>query len=203
MKERPILFNAPMVRAILNRSKTQTLRIVKPQPPMGCRYEINGNHNKACCIFDAPDLPGGIGFCPPRGKSDHLVPCPYGAPGDRLWVRETWATSLQPENHEHAKDGYTYRADWTQEDDSLRDFLWRPSIFMPRAASRITLEIETVRVERLNDIREDGAIAEGVGYAAYITPLKSFKTLWNTINGPGSWDANPFVWVIEFKREKS
>ena len=213
VKERPILFSAPMVRAILDGRKTQTRRIVKPQPPGSCRYEINGNQDKAYCVFDDAGLPGGIGFCPPTARSkDHLLPCPYGKPGDRLWVRETWqqvtqdvATVKPIDVLRDCKQGVCYAADGercpiTYGQVKLR---WRPSIFMRRWASRITLEITGVRVERLQDISEEDAIAEGVqcaGVPSSLTNRGAFAKLWESINGPDSWAANPWVWVVEFHK---
>lgn len=127
--------------------------------------------------------------------------CPYGAPGDHLWVRETWDCV-----HYQGIDAaptYFYRADET---DPERDALirWRPSIHMPRTASRITLEITDVRVERLQHISEDDARAEGVGEGpqeGMVTgPVVAFADLWDSIHGPDAWLKNPWVWVVEFRR---
>ena len=200
MKERPILFSSPMVRAILEGRKTQTRRTVKPQP-----VKLSG-----------PNLDG--------LWSDTVLPvvryfaCPYGVPGDRLWVRETWCAWDTTEEDiecdevegnvaslvERGIGRYhvTYRADPNRYANK-----WRPSIFMPRWASRITLEIEAVRVERLQEISEDDALKEGVSTMVRIggvefesTARLEFGKLWESINGPGSWDANPWVWVIQFRR---
>jgi hypothetical protein len=206
MKERPILFSGPMVRAILGGYKTQTRRIVKPQPPCGCRYVINGAGNAALCqSIDRPEI-----WVQPTARSvDHRLPCPYGQPGDRLWVRETFA---------YNGERFIYRADQT--DDTMPPLAiqaggkWKPSIFCTRAASRITLEVTAVRVERLQSITEADASAEGTPAVKTKGELQSDKTikpltisaltlyrgLWSHINGPGSWDANPWVWVIEFRR---
>ena len=199
MKERPILFSAPMVRALLDGSKSQTRRAVKLR---------NGQ------------------YMPPSERADvngwrqMLRACPYGQPGDRLWVRESHAfTDLG--------DGtpvVAYRADASQiaigratpKDD---DFLipsfsfseavavdrWRPSIHMPRWASRITLEITCVRVERLVDISEADAKAEGVPELEnpMLDCRDGYFDLWVSINGLGSWEANPWVWVIKFRRVES
>jgi len=189
MKERPILFSGPMVRAILDGSKTQTRRIAK---------EFN----------EMPNLDGILRRFPnidvPVQKG-----CPYGTPGDRLWVRETWA---------HERDGtgcpddtgVLYRATdpgWDDEGTGLR---WRPSIFMSRASSRILLEITDVRVQRLQEISEEDARAEGVtptmpiygdcGGFEHQGHRDSFIRLWESINGPNSWHANPWVWAITFRR---
>ena len=171
-KERPILFSAPMVRAILDGSKTQTRRVAK---------EFNG----------MPNLDGILRRYP------HQNGCPYGKPGDRLWVRETWA---------HERDGtgcpddtgILYRATdpgWDDEETGLR---WRPSIYMPRRASRILLEITDVRVQRLQEIGDEDARAEGCEPFAY--PRDRFQGLWDTIHGSGAWHANPWVWAITFRR---
>lgn len=197
MKERPIIMSAPMVRAILAGTKTQTRRIAKKMvrhPDLGNLY-----------------TPGALVL---EGEPHHVIEraCPYGRPGDRLWVRESWA-----ENSGTA-GGYLYAADhggasgycradlrtgvWTHDCSK-----WSPSIHMPRRASRILLEITGVRVERLQDISEADAKAEGVsmpdGTPAppdFWSYQQEFRHLWEQINGPGSWGANPFVWVIEFRR---
>ena len=181
MKERPILFSAPMVRALLAGTKTQTRRIVKARD------------------LEWMDVHQGL------REPDNAERCPYGQPGDRLWVRETFARI----------DGQTrpwietdYQATYTH-GDRLGDTLgikkrWTPSIHMPRHASRITLEVTGVRVERLQDISEADAIAEGVRNSLHLPggrfARENFEHLWWTIHGDGSWESNPWVWVIEFKR---
>ena len=191
IKERPILMNAPMVRAVLNGSKTQTRRLVKPQP----------TH------FNPAGMPRRAHL---DGASD-MIPCPYGKPGDRLWVREAWSPHPQDANVTF------YRATVEAEQGfPVWSGPWIPSIHMPRRASRITLEITSVRVERLQDISIEDAKAEGAwgpdesivtrvaehfGIDEFgANPRKAFQMLWESINGPGSWDQNPWVWVIEFKR---
>jgi hypothetical protein len=188
-KERPILMSGPMVRAILEGRKTVTRRVMKPQPterPMRHRFAIDMPYQ-----WDIGD--------------NRSIYCPYGQPGDRLWVRETWHTWGPPE-----RQFLAYRA--TQPDAD--DFVWRPSIHMPRWASRLTLEIVGVRVERVQDITEEGAIAEGVerDYGVWRdyqlktlngvpTARDSFRSLWDSINGAAySWDANPWCWVVSFRR---
>jgi hypothetical protein len=178
VKERQILFSAPMVRAILDGSKTQTRRAVKPQPLWIAEPSIP---------FKTPDAD-------PKG----IIRCPHGQPGDRLWVRETFfdATKLNELR-------VLYRAD----DDRSR-FGWTPSIYMPRWASRITLGVTGVRVERLQDISEEDALSEGVHAGSWEyengegteSAKESFECLWESINGIGSWESNPWVWVVEFKR---
>lgn len=216
-KERPIIFNDEMVRAILDGRKTQTRRIVKLpviDKDIGC--ELYGS-----------ELAG--------SQRDALRHCPHGQPGDRLWVREAfsigedlgkdWEPWMEQGDRFVRTEGgheiYCVPDDYfppknTPEKHHCEDTPehWRefgqiPPIFMPRWASRITLEITGVRVERLNDISEADAKAEGVhgekeaaeaGLDWYDKPRRAFRFLWQSIYGPGSWDANPWVWVIEFKR---
>lgn len=180
MKERPIIFSAPMVRAILDGRKTQTRRIVNKKH-LPFLANITGN------FLD--------------GKWNQR-PLPYEKLGDRLWVRETF---LQDTN------GFIYRADGDFEGNAPILGGWRPSIHMPRWASRILLEIIGVRVERLQDISEDDAKSEGSYVCDYHGRIMldqrsnqgcykwGYRSLWESINGKGSWDLNPFVWVVEFK----
>jgi hypothetical protein len=177
VRNRPILFSAPMVRAILADRKTQTRRI----------YEG---------FFLTPDKP--CWHLDDAGRGG----CPYGMPGDQMWVRETWA---HPVPGCEFQGGVSYRADHIDPrgDGPAHPMKWRPSIHMPRWASRITLEITGVRVERLNAISHDDAIAEGVSGGCgpgYSFACYEFKQLWLSIHGHGSWDANPWVWVVEFRR---
>lgn len=186
MKARPILFNAPMVRAILNGSKTQTRRVVKDKH---------------------------IDAAPPVAFFQYLREhCPYGQLGDQLWVRETFCP-IYPQDPNYNGGNpieYDYAATY-KHGDRLGDSIgikkkWTPSIYMPRAASRITLEITGIRVERLQDISEEDAQAEGVANSLHLRggrlARENFAHLWWTINGDGSWEANPWVWVIEFRRIK-
>ncbi|MDE2104927.1 MAG: hypothetical protein KGL39_47255 [Patescibacteria group bacterium] len=194
MKERPILFSAPMVRAILEGRKTQTRRVVKTK------------HLKWLDEI-------GLNFL--DGKWNQR-PLPYGQTGDRLWVRETWFCNdyrvqkgpyLKPDDFdvdsERETGGLVYLADglpcWEGEEHEIT---WKPSIHMPRWASRITLEVTGVRVERLQDISDIDAMAEGATQigdceGAFVA---GFKRIWESINSPSSWAANPWVWVIEFRR---
>ena len=191
MKERPIIFNSEMVRAILDGRKTQTRRVVKGVNRMNWL----------------------------KGASNHVVhcvdSCPYGQVGDRIWVRETWFN--QKEAYEKSKKlvskwkygkssleeskypDIMYQADYVGKKMLCK---WKPSIHMPRWASRITLEIKDVRVERLQEISEEDAIEEGIPNAAYaINPIWSFESLWDSIHKKeNTWEDNPWVWVIEFKR---
>lgn len=198
MIERPILFSAPMVRAILEGSKVQTRRPVKPQPGDAQRIE---------------ECAGG-GWMVDRKQ----INFPY-APGMRLWVREThWMDRRDPtmvamdlDGYVVARSGYETGQACAVAQLSKHEF-WRkrPSIHMPRWASRILLEVTAVRVERLQDISDADAQAEGIdewskgamsleGHAHW-APIDKFELLWNSINGAGSWGANPWVWVVEFRR---
>lgn len=178
MKERPILFSAPMVRAILERRKTQTRRALKPKFPL-------------VDVIPAPGKKRGVEWygakqVPLQEEGDaYRFRCRLGAPGDRLWVRETWGEF-------RSRPGFpVYRAD-----DPLAlgaSNPWRPSIFMPRAYSRLTLEIQRVRCQRLNDISLADTRAEGV------RSKSEYALLWDSINGDGAYMANPWVWAIDFR----
>lgn len=221
MKERPILFSAPMVRAILDGRKTVTRRFVKQDlqrlgdgdwyafDHKGINYRVNARHTTVAAWA-------------------HLLQfCPYGQAGDQLWVREAFSGPHCMDASDGCKevppskwgdcsriwywaDGNPTEGDWTRP---------RPSIHMPRWASRITLEIVSVRVERLQDISEEDAAAEGVyresedeipfngpwyinagDSQGYATAKSCYAALWDSINGEGSWEKNPWVWVIEFRR---
>jgi len=208
MSEKPIPFSAPMVRAILNSSKTQTRRVVRPQPDtrpgMNCTRLIFKDRKGAPLLDEALEAPEPV----------YRSLCPYGQPGDRLWVREAFAGSIAYERHGYPLKEWGNKI-WYIADGEPRSGQWtlpRPSIHMPRALSRITLEVTGVRVERLQDISEDDARAEGApGYQEGIDAppsdpseewsyRASFRRLWESINGPGSWDLNPWVWVVEFRR---
>lgn len=232
MKERPILFSGEMVRAILDGRKTQTRRVCK----------LRGNWDiefRGCGGVDGPDWnnPSCWGFGDADGnnwglRGDELsleIPCPYGQPGDQLWVRETFS-----DVNNCGAPGLLYRADrylkdlmevdeYLEEDGSMnyehphiKKYLWsvwfadvdseggwRPSIFMPRWASRIQLEITNVRVERLQDISEEDAKAEGIHGEAGpgMTCANWFSILWDSINADKHpWESNPWVWCISFRR---
>ena len=217
IRERPILFSGAMVRAILEGRKTMTRRVVKPQPHAGVDAVKWQD-----VIITGCNTQDQSGFAMMRGGviDSEAIRCPYGTPGDRLWVRETfWHREVF-----HADYLMDYRYCATEptppgsvdpnDYDTLEGY-WRkmPSIFMPRDASRITLEVTGVRVERLLEISEQDAIAEGVQWPKYddFEPVTidgftsgpariAFKELWSNINGAASWDANPWVWVVEFRR---
>ena len=235
MTEHPILFSAPMVRAILAGTKTQTRRVVKPQPAADT-YTVSTYHHPDprphfWAWTNSPTRPE----C--ANLSDWCRPCPYGQPDDRLWVRETFM-DLRGTGVEHRPDPrgplqrYAYQADTPPGsfgDEARKEYglKWKPCIHMPRLASRITLEITGVRVERLQAISEADAQAEGIFFTDYgigrwqqqnpgwmwdkttshsqclISPVHAFGNLWNHVNGDDAWAANPWVWVVEFRRIQS
>jgi hypothetical protein len=198
MKERPILFSAPMVRALLDGTKTQTRRIVK--------------------LTDSGRVkePGSPRNWHPEDPYASAA-CPYGAPGDTLWVKETWNSSnqwnvMKPTDMPEGAPIF-YGADYDAA--GLRNCgPWRPSLFMRRWMSRITLEVASVRVERLHAITEADAKAEGVeqwndgawycgvqGFMGYESPVGAYRELWESINAKRApWASNPWVWVVEFRR---
>jgi len=255
VRERPILFSAPMVRALLAGTKTQTRRVVKPQfAADAIPVEMPATDPAGGWV-----VPGhsGVWWCDAAANPDDVRRCPYGKRGEKLWVKETWRIGAWDENEGAFAIDYcdgpdkTWRKTpetpegedlfnrlWYQSTDELwakgikpdpegnyhwqpgeSPLRWRPSIHMPRWASRITLEITSVRVERLQDISEADAIAEGCtqnhngyfwggphqtgGLKQMATALQAYQDLWESINGPGSWDANPWVWVLEFCRINS
>jgi len=203
MKARPILFSAPMVRAILEGRKTMTRRVMNPtgtvdsfvfNSPAFTRYKYTKMwrdlEDRYCAYFETdPESGAKYGFA-------ESFECPYGQPGDRLWVRETFFE--EPDGRVYYRAGYPAYESWVTGTVCVN---WRPSIFMPRALSRILLEVTAVRVERVQDISQDDARREGIdpSHAGYC--LGAFKRLWDSINSKRGygWDANPFVWVVEFK----
>ena len=231
-RERAVLFSAPMVRALLAGTKTQTRRAVNlPADAKHVCYWAPPSGRSESGYAD----PGVNYWTPdPAGETDsnHLNPCPYGQPGDRLWVRETWQYADWTEDGQPyvrlaadntvrfcdgAGEGETLVDVWAELsdptnyaiDNKAADRKWRPPIFMPRWASRITLEITGVRVERVRDISHADALAEGVADADEGSNLikgsyaiTNFANLWYTINSKRGygWDSNPYVWVVEFKK---
>jgi hypothetical protein len=221
MKERPILFSAPMVRALLKGGKTQTRRVLKHQPPApGVVFARTGQeYGISSAIWTGdPDrfvVTGSVGVVRDLTGVTTWY-CPYGVPGDRLWVRETsWFDvrdrecvviyDATPGYHKYKSVGRVQPCDPEITVDYLdKHEFWkrRPSIFMKRWMSRLTLEITSVRVERLNGIDEMDAFAEGIDYYSKDSPdgcpVREYKNLWESINGPDSWAKNPWVWVLEF-----
>lgn len=202
MKERPIIFSGEMVRAILDGRKTQTRRIVKPQPPAA----TDGRWSWIASSSDKSEVgkfryswtdKNGTSFTARGRESGVFIRCPHGEIGDRLWVRENFFCITG----EPGPVACNYQSDYANGEFKG---MWKPSIHMPRWASRITLEIKGVRVERLQDISQADAILEGIASNFMFTwmTINPFKDLWQSIHGPGSWSANPWVWVIEFERIK-
>lgn len=213
MKERPIIFSGEMVRAILEGRKTQTRRVIRDA--RGAFWDHAGYrpvlHASGSWVFQDIERPEREVFGP-------RFRCPYGVPGDRLWVRETWQGLVaQPHSFGPGEDDWDWdseEAEFIPDEEPLAGFTvcyretdpdackwWRPSIYMPRWASRITLEITGVRVERVQEIRHEDAKAEGV-FPKIDNFRAPFSVLWDRINekrGFG-WEANPWVWVIEFRR---
>lgn len=194
-RERPILFSGRMVRAILDGSKTQTRRPITPQPNSGPRGRM-------------VDLGGAWGLS--DGVLSGEWRCPYGAPGDRLWVQETWHACPHCCDPDYAPAGRpTYRAD---NEDLPRKCTahrrWRSPIYLPRKHSRILLEVVEVRAQRVQDISEKDAMAEGV--APVLVPPdggsapygEGFRAVWDSLNAKRDypWLANPFVWAVSFRR---
>lgn len=199
MAEKPILFSTEMVKAIMDNRKTQTRRVVKPQPELF--YTIGKQRdivNSDQIVFKAMV----------KGGSDKLIipPC---QPGDILWVRETWyyESHMYDESEGDALYRYVYKANQHNYpvNVGVGEHGWKPSIHMPREAARLFLQVKNVRVERLQDITEEDAIAEGiVPYDTY-TAKRLFMNLWNALNSKRGliWASSPWVWVIEFERVTS
>lgn len=201
MKERPILFSAPMVRALLNGKKTQTRRIVKPQPERNDKGTLMWGTGRRTGMqsfgVDGLDVPPGV-----------FARCPYGKPGDRLWVREAWQVHTMFD-HLPPRDISQSHVWYIADDGYKAEPRYRQGMFMPRWASRITLELTSVRVERLQQISTADALAEGVNVhpdhhgkpaTSIYGPVQAYRDLWEQINGPDSWDTNPWVWVVGFRR---
>jgi len=197
MKERPVIFNGEMVRAVLDGRKTQTRRVVKPQPI----YENGLWHFKwgaGCSLDHMPVMPGHA----------TAAACPYGVPGGRLWVRESFFIPRDTTTATVQAGEISY----TEDEPKLMQGHWckKPSIHMPRWASRITLEVTGVRVERVQRISPEDCLCEGIkmrgfSHEAPFNAVDDFRRLWNGINekrGYG-WKANPWVWVVEFRRVES
>jgi hypothetical protein len=203
MSEKPILFSGAMVRALLRDEdpKTQTRRIMKPQPPAT---------TTAVQVFHHPDPRAHFYANDGAQIIDWAKPCPHGEVGDRLYVRETWQHSNHPLGPYEPDCLVFYRADYFDDphgpdgekspEGKYRD--WRPSIHMPRTASRITLEITGVRAERLQSISAADAWAEGIPHSPDVDPAHEYRDLWDSLNAERGygWDTNPWVWVVEFRK---
>lgn len=242
MRERPILFSAPMVRALLDGTKTQTRRVVKGLADK-MWIEATAAGGFAVCYDSEPTCGNGVWEVT---EHSHPIACPYGQPGDRLWVREAFRFLDSFDSDSPSRVGERcidagYSKPWAplqfEANGAQRDWMTvgtptyppqpptagklRPGIHMPRWASRIDLEVTGVRVERLQDISEADAIAEGIDMesdhaslclniaatASYPNDLPRgsaavavYKALWEQINGASSWEANPWVWCVEFRR---
>lgn len=215
--ERPILFSASMVRALFDGSKTQTRRIMTTQP-IAKPFQIHGEPT-GDWFTENPAYPRRGNMMAQRFR------CPYGTPEDHLWVREAWQSDvrnamLKPRDIAPTEPIF-YAAGGSERATSLSICAagWRPSIHMPRTASRITLTVTDVLVQRLQDVSEEDAKAEGIremrggagvyvsreGPANLVTPWptakEAFADLWGSINGPDSWNANPWVWAVSFTVE--
>jgi hypothetical protein len=219
VRERPLLFKAPMVRALLAGKKTQTRRLVEDAPGWASEARYTAFTPKGSVSFR--------GVHPTAGYGESFVRCRYGVPGDLLWVKETWRPT---HGHGHgscecSSVRVSYAADggWKEFAPEVVDVDWKvpkaalrgknvTPLFMPRWASRITLEVIDVRVERLRGISEEDARREGVtsdlqcelgnpgGLDWWPSLRAGFEALWRSINGPESWDENPWVWVVSFRR---
>jgi hypothetical protein len=184
--DRPILFSTPMVRAILEGRKSQTRRVIgRPlKHPGWTGYSYFASTRGGIAIENGPDYPD---------TDDDEIRCPYGVPGDRLWVRETWAQVDGQINYRADQDRYVWRAT-----------RWKPSIHMPRTASRITLAVTEIRCEQLCEITLADAAAEGWAGAdaKHINAVSWYAELWDRINGKRApWKSNPWVWVVSFTVE--
>lgn len=205
---KPILFNEEMVRALLSGQKTATRRVVKPIPPENARLELIGDRRHAMDL--SIEIPG---------PDDHRIYTPPYLPSDILYVRETFAC----DGFDGEKEVYVYRADVDECDRIVwgdiekkewapsSDYHWHPSIHMPKEAARLFLRVTDVRVERLQEITDEGAKAEGANNGIGVsnkmreTAIQRFQRIWNstikpTVLSTYGWDANPWVWVIEFER---
>jgi len=223
VKERPILFSTPMVKAILEGRKTVTRRIIKTPPGAYGFYVAKNSNGQVTGVYahdenERTEKPDG---------SEWEIQCPYQA--DVLWVRETWLKINIDEEFEGRRYEYAYKADSEQNEKKyghikngvghrfIDSWKFKPSIHMPKAACRLRLQIKSISVERLHDITEEDAVREGIELCGTFSevpqwkdylndgcttgwPCNSFVSLWISINGKESWNANPWVWRIEFEK---
>lgn len=222
MRERPILFNAEMVKAILSGAKTQTRRIMRRQPDAVeyfKRGEATTDTDAKHAILRCYNNPKGFRKCASGWSADATYKTPFSEfnVGDRLWVRETFmdlsGTGVEHRDLNGKLQRHAYAADCpkgSHSDELRKEFglKWKPSIHMPRSASRILLEITKVRVERIQDTTKEDAKAEGFDYSTHPSAIKmgyaigaktNFRHTWEEIYGTESWDQNLWVWVVEFK----
>jgi hypothetical protein len=209
-KERPIPLNREEVRAILEGRKTQVRRVIKPTRRYPIDFVGAGGRNGEdwndpnCWGFATFD--GDCWWSLKAERGERQIPCPYGKPGDRLWVRETWSP-MPGHRPIPTPEKYDDKPAWYRADNDRPTWAgnrWKPSTEMPRSASRIDLGVLTVRVERLQAISEEDAIAEGsqcAGVPASLTNVGAFAKLWDSINAARGfgWNMNPWVWVVSFK----
>lgn len=229
-QERPIPLNGAMVRAILHGNKSVTRRVMKLQPDEHASITVE-HYNATLINRQGDEEPGPEIFGAWWRDGEIGCKCPYGQPGDLLWVKESWSRDF---SRHYPYEDVWYRADgerasefeerdgvrgiWSPEHNELVPFRWRSGRFMPRRASRILLEITGICIERLQDITDDQAVAEGVrqmsdGSCCYVgregpgklvtpwlTAKEAFADQWDDVNGRGSWESNPWVWCVEFKR---
>lgn len=226
-KERPIRFSGPMVRALLEGRKTQTRRFSRVVSPAGQTpsriergNELRGGPASASGNDWAAEYEGGGTMMPGARWQRHAIACPYGQPGDRLWMREKYRVEQGgrvPSGHKAVELSYPANGakrwffdDEKPEEYPLPESRWGrgfPSIHLPRWASRLTLEVTKVRVQRLHEISEEDAKAEGVVPAPFCKAgrpngqehVEAFENLWISINGAGAWNANPLVWTVSFR----
>jgi hypothetical protein len=199
-----MLFSAPMVRALLDGSKTQTRRVLKQAIGPSLSVDMDSESGVAELSWLSGDGPGHDVY-----ETIKKVSCPHGQPGDQLWVKETHWRDEEHGSILYAADPDDFSiVNQNKHETGSRRYNWKPSIFMPRWASRLTLEITDIRVERLQDISEADAIAEGVQCSALEKiqacngewAKRAYRLLWEHINGAGSWSDNPWVWVYTVKK---
>jgi hypothetical protein len=207
MTERPIPFRDWEVRAILDGRKTQTRRVMKVQPYPDSIVTVE-HYNQTVIDRHGDMQPGPEIFGAHWDDGETGIRCPYGAPGDTLWVREAWRAWSQYDDWPPSRLPPGVDVQYIADASAPWASRYRSPRFMPRWASRLTLEIKSVHVERLQDISEDDARAEGwpgpiteTGFPI-ASPLAWFANVWTSINGAGAWEANPWVWVISFERVK-